>query len=244
MTATTSIALLAGNGGSVGYGTTPAAGVPAPSSAASPPPPTTGPPTTTVVASVVGSVAGLAVVLLVALALLRWRRRHGGGMRLLLSDGDGDAASNFRAIGAPPGEGGGGGGAAMADRGLSVDAAAALASLPGNRRPSQPQSAESGEGERGFYRVSGKRLPSVLRHGGDGYSDPRDSTISGTSAYRDSQGWWDGPDAPRFAVGSPMRPESGVAVVKPSPARTPVQTPVTEHAPILGYDHELMPRPR
>ncbi len=227
------VTIYAGNGGSGGAGTGSAADVPASTSTPASLAPTPGPPTTTVVASVVGSVAGVAVVLLVVLVFLRWKRRHGSGLRLL---SDGDAGSRFRGVGPSP-AGGDGGGGAMADRGLPFNGApAALAALPSNKRISRGPSAGFAEGERTFYRVSGKKLPSVLQHGGDGYSDPRQSTISGMSISRDSQGWWEGPETQRFAVGSPMRPESGIVVVKPGPARTPVQTPLTEHAPVSEYN--------
>lgn len=84
-------------------------------------------------------------------------------------------------------------------------------------------------GETGFYRVSGKKLPSVIQHGGDGYTDPRFSTISGASSgITDSHGLEAGPGGvPRLAVGQPMRPISGVPMIRSSPARTPME----EHNP-------------
>ncbi|CAK7222932.1 hypothetical protein SEUCBS140593_005069 [Sporothrix eucalyptigena] len=83
-----------------------------------------------------------------------------------------------------------------------------------------------GNTERGFYRVSGKKLPSVLQHGGDGYEDPRESMLSvNTSLYRDSRGFFGGAGGPattptsRYAVGSPMRPESGVPIFHSGPGK-------------------------
>lgn len=187
---------------------------------APPPEPKPGPPTSTVVGSVVGSVAGLALIFVAALFLLRWRRRHGSGLQLL----DGDSSSGSRkALPAPGGGGGGVGG--MSERGGVPAALAALtgAAAAQQRRASQTPS----EGERGFYRVSGKKLPSVLQHGGDGYTDPRLSDMSGAS-YRDSVAMFGGPGTPRFAVGSPMRPDSGVPVLHPGPA---ARTPVAEQGP-------------
>ncbi|KOS18452.1 hypothetical protein ESCO_000498 [Escovopsis weberi] len=54
--------------------------------------------------------------------------------------------------------------------------AAALGGLIG-RQGARPESSVS-SGEKGFYRVSGKKLPSVLQVGGDGYTDPRESSNS------------------------------------------------------------------
>lgn len=100
---------------------------------------------------------------------------------------------------------------------------AAMATL--NRSRSSPAGSQKST-ERGFYRVSGKKLPSVIHHGGDGYSDPRrHSTISGASSGNtDSHGleMESGP-APKLALGQPMRPVSGVPVIRSSPARTPVE---------------------
>jgi hypothetical protein len=118
-------------------------------------------------------------------------------------------------------------------RSLAFAVPAALASLTGyNKRASQktvgPASSTAGS-ERGFYRVSGRKLPSVLQTGGDGYGGGVvDNTLSGSSFYRDSTGLYGGPGSPPPAS-SPVMPErdSGVPVMRPSPARTPV----TEHGP-------------
>ncbi len=56
------------------------------------------------------------------------------------------------------------------------------------------------EPERAFYRVSGRKLPSVLQHGGDGYSDPTTSStgpagpsnLRDTSFYSDEAGSYGG----------------------------------------------------
>lgn len=118
---------------------------------------------------------------------------------------------------------------------------AALAGLVGRKRTTdQPAAAEPEE--RGFYRVSGRKLPSgsVLQGGGDGYGDEMPgNTLSGSSFYRDSQGFYggsgsgQGPGSPTLAPPGPLdssRPISGIPIMRPSPARTPV----TEHPFAFG----------
>ncbi|KAK1599810.1 uncharacterized protein LY79DRAFT_152165 [Colletotrichum navitas] len=210
-------------------------------------------PTATVVGSVVGSVAGAAFLLVLVFLALRWKKSTGG--RLRLSETSMGKRGILTGSGGP--EGGGGGGGGMIQRSLSygrsaaaVGFGAAAAARKHSRRASEP----SETGERGFVRVSGRKLPSVLQSGGDGYTDPREG-IAGVAPfggaanddesiyYRDSQAFLDpgGPDAqsPRLALGSPMRPVSGVVVFKESPARTPV----TESAPFADPNASLSPSP-
>jgi len=184
---------------------------------------------TTVVGSVLGSVAGVALLVAVALFVLRWKRRQHHGIRLLE-----DAATRPRALsGGPDGT--------MADRGLPFAVPSALATLSSKRKSRAP-SPGAGPAERSFYRVSGRKLPPVLMHGGDGFTDPRDSVASGQTTFRDSQGFWEPATTPRFAVGSPMRPESGIMIMQPGPGRTPVRTPVTEQRPFFDdLDSQLTP---
>jgi hypothetical protein len=130
---------------------------------------------------------------------------------------------------------------------------AALASLTGYKRFSQRTEtgtiSSTAGSERGFYRVSGRKLPSVLQTGGDGYGggvgvDQRD-TLSGASFYRDSQGFYGGLGSP--ALQNPSQRDSGVPVMRPSPARTPVTeqgffaapplTPPTINTDLVGRSH-------
>jgi len=189
-------------------------------------------PTSTVVGSVLGSVAGVALLVAVALFLLRWKKRQQHGIRLLE-----DTNGRPRALSGGPGPAGSG----MTDHSLPFAIPSALAALSGKHKPQGPSlGAESAE--KGFYRVSGRRLPPVLMHGGDGFTDPRDSMASGQTTFRDSQGFWEPSTPSRFAVGSPMRPESGVMIMQPGPGRTPVQTPVTEQRPFFDdLDSQLTP---
>jgi hypothetical protein len=204
--------------------------------------PKVGPPTTTVVAGVVGGVAGLAVVVFLAMLLLRWKRRQGSGLRLL---NDGNRSQSFTA-GNRPGPGGPSG-HSVAERLLPFAVPASLAALTGHKRLHTPPSAPSEPSdspERSFYRVSGKKLTSVLESGGDGYSEPQkrhesvQSMRSTSSYYRDSHGWYGDPaNLPRLQLGSPIpRPDDGFPIMRAGPARTPV----TEEGP-LHLPRQLTP---
>ncbi|KAF9881233.1 hypothetical protein CkaCkLH20_01383 [Colletotrichum karsti] len=188
------------------------------------------PSTGTVVGSVVGSIAGVAFLVLLAFLALRWKKGSGGRLRLSEASGLGNRGI-LNGSGAPDG---GSNRPGMAQRALTfgpaVMAGAAAAAKPSSRRASEP----SETGERGFVRVAGRKLPSVLQAGGDGYTDPREAAGGATANddesvyYRDSQVFFDsGAGQTRLALGSPMRPVSGVVTMQPGPARTPV----TESAP-------------
>lgn len=128
---------------------------------------------------------------------------------------------------------------------------AALASLTGYKRASQKTEhtiSSTAGSERGFYRVSGRKLPSVLQSGGDGFDynsaihnekhDPNANSSQERDADRDvnrdtQSSFYHDRDSDMFygAPGSPMfrDRDSGVPVIRPSPARTPV----TEHGPFF-----------
>lgn len=164
-----------------------------------------------------GSVAGIALVALMFLYFLKWRKQRSGGIILL---GDGDSTAWGRGLGSGPS--GGGGGGAMAERSGPFAIPSALATLTGGKRAIEAAPAEPPTQEKGFYRVSGRKLISVLESGGDGYSDPHDSIGSAASYYRDSQGLMDGQTQSLLQLGSPMRPVSGVPIFRDGPQRTPV----------------------
>lgn len=181
-----------------------------------------------VIGGVLGGVAGAAFFLVLVLVALRWKRRQNNA-----AQASSQAASESHELpptsdapsGAPNGGGGsggggsGGGGSAMVERYSAAALTAAFTGLAPKRSSASVNSSETGE--RGFYRVSGRKLPSVLQVGGDGYSDPRSSFMSGTSDYyRGSQAFdpFGGPGT-RLQLGAPMRPDSGVPIVRSSPAR-------------------------
>ncbi|SPO00731.1 uncharacterized protein DNG_03479 [Cephalotrichum gorgonifer] len=177
-------------------------------------------PTGTVVGSVVGSIAGAALLVFLIMALLRWRKRRSGQLRL--EDGPDTGSRGLGAAGGANGGRDGGGG--MTHRSLGFAAPAILASMS-SYNSNRSGSGGSPSGEQGFYRVSGKKLPPVIQYGGDGFTDPRGSTISGASSeYPESHllDAQDGAAPARLALGQPMRPISGVPVFRSSPARTPV----------------------
>jgi hypothetical protein len=221
------------------------------------------PPTSTIVGGVVGGVAGLAAVLFLLLFVLRWKKKSGGMLSL---------GSVSREL--PPTSSGGGGGNGGGDsnsfsnqprsmterRSLAMAVPAALASLTGKRSSHKTETISSAGSERGFYRVSGKKLPSVLQHGGDGYGGgvnepnpntlsgssfypsgvppiPNPNTLSGTSFYRDEHGFYGGQPSP--PLDAPVARDSGIPMMRPSPARTPV----TEHGPFVDIHTPIPPRP-
>lgn len=116
----------------------------------------------------------------------------------------------------------------MTQRSALFAVPAALAKLTGGNRSLEAAPAEPATQEKGFYRVSGRKLRSVLETGGDGYSDPHDSIGSGTSYYRDSQMFLDSSDLPPLQLGTPMRPQSGVPIIRDGPQRMPIH----EQAPL------------
>ncbi|KAH7321705.1 hypothetical protein BKA65DRAFT_482151 [Rhexocercosporidium sp. MPI-PUGE-AT-0058] len=199
------------------------------------------PSTSTVVGGVVGGVAGAAILIFLLMFLIRWKRRNSS--MLALGSGEGDAATS-RSV--PPSQPPGG----MAERSSygAFAVPAALASLTGYKRSSQRTEdrntiSSTAGSERGFYRVSGRKLPSVLQSGGDGYGGGimESNTLSGSSFYRDSQGFYGGPGGPVSPpLGLSMARDSGVPIMREGPARTPV----TEQGPFANPPAPLTPPPR
>ncbi|KAI6783042.1 uncharacterized protein J7T54_002204 [Emericellopsis cladophorae] len=177
----------------------------------------------TIVGGVVGSVAGVAFLLLLVMMGIKWKKRRSQVTELLGEQGTREIAGR----GGPPTGGSNGGADAMEERpGTGFSVPGALAAL--TRKSQHAPGEATRSGERGFVRVSGRKLPSVLQHGGDGYSDPRASTMSGESDYwRGSQAFDPGATAPRLALGTPMRPVSGVPIIRSGPGRQAV----AEHNP-------------
>ncbi|OTB07817.1 hypothetical protein M426DRAFT_229624 [Hypoxylon sp. CI-4A] len=205
----------------------------------------TGTPASTVAGSVLGGVAALAFILILALFLVRWKKRRNTKGLLQGSTSERGTGGTLVGNSGPGGGGGGGGGMGETQRSIPFAIPGALASLTGYKRFSGRSGASSDGGERGFSKVSGRKLPSVIQYGGDGYTDPRDTILSDQSIeYRDSMAFPGlasmGPR--RLAVGTPMRPESGVPVFNAGPARTPV----TEAGPFAPYSDNspLEPPPR
>ncbi|KAK5993405.1 hypothetical protein PT974_06835 [Cladobotryum mycophilum] len=175
-----------------------------------------------VIGGVVGGVAGAAFFALFIMLLLRYKRRRDNRDILSITQAAASRGLPSSDRGGPGTGDGSGTGGAMMERYSPAAISAALTGLASKRNVTPTSSADGGE--RGFYRVSGRKLPSVLQVGGDGYTDPRESIISTNSDYyRGSQAFEpaDGLTT-RLALGNPMRPVSGVPIIRSGPARTPV----------------------
>ncbi|KAG4440262.1 hypothetical protein IFR05_004281 [Cadophora sp. M221] len=202
------------------------------------------PSTSTVVGGVVGGVAGAAILIFLLMFLIRWKRRNSSMLALGSGEGEGAAGTSR---GVPPSQPPGGGMAERSSFGGFV-VPAALASLTGYKRSSQRTAdrntiSSTAGSERGFYRVSGRKLPSVLQSGGDGYGGGimESNTLSGSSFYRDSQGFYGGSGGPSSPpLGLSMPRDSGVPIMREGPARTPV----TEQGPFANPPVSLTPPPR
>lgn len=182
-----------------------------------------------IVGGVVGGVAGAAFLLILVLLALKYKKRRDDITEII-----GERGASPRGLpGAPgtprsPPDGGAGG--EMVERANPFAVPAALATLTGKvRRPASASTSPTtptGGSDRGFVRISGRKLPSVLQHGGDGFTDPRESVASGhTDYFRGSQEFVPVGAASRparLALGSPMRPVSGVPVIRSGPARMAV----------------------
>ena len=234
------------------------------------------PRTPVLVGGIVGGVAGLALVLMLILLYFR-RRRNKSSQRRIISPPLAPTVGQ----GSGPQSGSG----IMTQRSST---APIVGGILGRMRPLSSQTArtaattDTAPSERGFQKISGRKLPSVLASGGDGYGDnttgpstgsighpstqrnsgvapgqgpfaglapglrpsqPSPShSLSGSSFYRDSQGFYGGvvPDTEKTessssplssspatvaplaaATGTPPRRDE-VANIRPGPARTPV----------------------
>ena len=135
----------------------------------------------------VGSLAGLAFLLVIAFLIFkRYKQKRGGAVRL----STGSQQLRLAGVGAAP----------MTER--------QSAFLPiFNAFRSRPRDIAGGSSEAGaseepsFVRISGRKLPSVLQHGGDGYGGPGDvpplpqhlsQQLNDASFYADDTGYHGG----------------------------------------------------
>jgi hypothetical protein len=177
-----------------------------------------------VVGSVIGSLAGLTVLLVLALLILRRYKRK---QRALQSLSETDTADTRPIAGA---------GQQMAQRSSFMPAAAAsfFSHFSGSSRGTVDPGGALGQ-ERGFQRISGRKLPSAFSEGMTSDSVPFDrATLSGSSLYRDSQGFYGGPGVAATATAAGRSHHAGVEKEKlmPSPARTPVVHHPEEYPPL------------
>lgn len=120
------------------------------------------PPTQDLVGGIVGGVAGLAMIFVILLLLFRWRRGKLGNRRTISPP----ISQTIGPGGVPPS-------GSMTQR--SSTAPIAAAGFFRSLRPASSQTvttADTAPSERGFQKISGRKLPSVLASGGDGWGDP------------------------------------------------------------------------
>ncbi|OBT50696.1 hypothetical protein VE04_09438 [Pseudogymnoascus sp. 24MN13] len=124
----------------------------------------------------------------------------------------------------------------------SITVPAALAALTGQNHKSQATHSSAADSHRSFVRVSGRKLPSVLTSGGNGYEDPfsdrqqdpfADPHLSDTSFYRDSRGFYGG-------TGYPASPTSAGLPSSPLNDRAP-RSPGTGYQAHISADSRTEP---
>ena len=201
---------------------------------------TAAPPAGTIAGGVVGGAAGLAVILLVALVLLRWYKRRSQQAHQALPPSaavspDPDLPPSSSASRQP----------GMAERAGMMPFVTAV---PGFFRHQSRGVQETGE--RGFTRVSGRKLPSAFSEGmssegvsGSAVRSPppamplrgdsdQSRNLSSQSFYRDSAGYYGGEGASRERPAAPLddpspiggsgsSEEAGEMVLSPGPQRRP-----------------------
>lgn len=190
------------------------------------------PPAGTIAGGVVGGAAGIAVLLLIALIFLRWyKRRSQEGHHALPPSSTMSPDPDQPSISTSPG---------MAERAGLMPLVGAVPGFFRHQNRSQEVS-EAPSSERGFTKVSGRKLPSAFSEGmsSGGMSSPPpnmpltgpERNLSSTSFYRDSYGFYGGEGSPAelqaSPVGSPERgsPDQGdhdvAMTLSPGPQRTP-----------------------
>jgi hypothetical protein len=161
-----------------------------------------------VVGSVVGSLAGAALILAIILLLLRRHKKKRSGALQLTGDDHTDLRQTVT----------------QAPTSKSLVPAAFLPRFSGMSGKTAETSTSAGE--KGFQRVSGRKLPSAFSEGMTSDQFSRGGTMSGSSFYTDDQGTYGG-----YAVSKEFAKETGDGYAgresgqmnfRPSPARTPV----------------------
>lgn len=180
------------------------------------------PPAGTIAGGVVGGAAGLAVVLLIAMLFLRWYRRKAQLGHQALPANSGMSPELDQAPVSRHGPG-------MAERAGLMPIMGAVPALFRHQNRSQDQSSESEPTERGFTRVSGRKLPSSFS---PGMSSPPPSmpltgsaerNLSTSSFYRDSSGFYggEGGGGGRGAGAASESPPPEEMTLSPGPQRRP-----------------------
>ncbi|KAE8556789.1 hypothetical protein EYB25_001493 [Talaromyces marneffei] len=199
-----------------------------------------------IVGGVVGGVIGLLALLLLVFLLLRWKRKQAQTTA-------GATEGSSRDI-----QGGSGPRSAemMSQRSSNTPLAAAAVlgrwASSSSRRSGWQEDPFLAPGERGFQKVSGRKIPSVLHTGGDGYGDEIEEEH--ISELRTPPLEATSPVSPVSAIGggshrhAPMRDDfiaagvgAGAFVLRPSPARTPTASSVDLTAPSQSSQYGTSP---
>ena len=214
------------------------------------------PPARVLVGGIIGGIAGVVLILLALLFLLRWRRGRVGQRRNISPPVAQMAGAGSAALGG-----------AMTQRSSTRSTfPIAAAGIFGRLRPSSSQTATTSDtapSERGFQKISGRKLPSVLQSGGDGYGDVPTVTagasatplakpiapghgpfaglapglrppspqrsLSGSSFYRDSHGFYGGVVPADFSTSEPTDPSSS-----PTSSSPTFPMPLSSGAPLAA----------
>ena len=142
--------------------------------------------------AVVGGVAGLAALLILAFYILRhMKQKRGGAVRLSASSLSPGLIAGGAAVSSPMSE------KRSPGRFLPIYNAFRTKTSPKQLGSSEP----AGSIEPSFVRLSGRKLPSVLQHGGDGYGGPGEvppipqhlsQQLNDASFYADDTGYHGG----------------------------------------------------
>lgn len=190
-------------------------------------------PTPQVVGSVVGSLAGAALILAIILLLLRRHKRRRQGA-LQLADETTDRSP-------PP--------MIQNDSKAYRIPSAFLNRFSGISR-STVESSTTASGERGFQRVSGRKLPSAFSEGMTSEQFSGGGTLSGSSFYMDDQGTYGSPGLPKeFGKEVDAAAAAGGAMnIRQGPRRTPIirhpdddANPFADPAPFPRANAHLTP---
>ncbi|KAI9770096.1 MAG: hypothetical protein M1840_003546 [Geoglossum simile] len=184
-----------------------------------------------VIGGLVGGLAGVALILVLALLFIRSKKRKNRRSRGLAPALTGGSASHTRPSGGPVAGGsstwslsGGSGGILKRFRPITPQPETALAAPPS---------------EKGFYKVSGRKIPPVLGGGGgDGFGGGYEKETLGSPSDL-------------YGVGSSARFQSLEAIggsgerviMRPSPARTPERSHTPTRSPTEASPGGRLPRP-
>lgn len=179
------------------------------------------------VGGIVGGLAGLGLVLALILFLLRRHKRN-----LVIR------ARVEAGYGGPPGPEVGDTGDNMTQRSSATPLAAAAGFFRQQSRHSrQSQVSEPASEERGFYKVSGRKLPPVI--GGPRPDFPSTRSVADSSFYHDEEaGWVGGPGTPVSSAGGAGGSGGGPSSMRHSftaSTASPTSTAAGSSAPPFGH---------